>query len=170
MKKVLILFTVLLSLPVAAQEAFSKGNILIDMQTGLTNTGFAFGQKVHYAITPLLSAGAGFYTQSFEFENKYISSYLPELSFDYHFGKLVSTDWYTGLSVGYLIWQSNIPQGGGCDIGYTHIKLRDNNEGNTMAYNAHIGFRTFVYKWLGLNAELALGNVLGLKVGISAKF
>ena len=169
MKKVLLLFIVLLSLPIAAQDAFRKGKAFADIQTGITNGGFIFGSKVHYAVASSLSVGAGFYAQSFDFKDKYITSYLPKLTVDYHSGKLQTTDWYTGFSAGYLIWGSNTPEGGGCDTSYTYFMLRDNNQGNTIAYNTHIGFRAFALKAIALNAEIVLGNVFGVKIGISMK-
>ena len=175
MKKVLILFIVLLSLPIAAQDAFRKGKIYADVQIGSGSLPRIIGGGVHYAVLPYLSVGTQFFYQDFVNDHKYVQSYTPALSADYHLGHLKTFDWYTGLSLGYHIWRSNDPYEGvrntGCVIVAPEYDLpvRNHHKGNFVAWNAHFGMRFFVYKFLGINGEIGFGNVSSMKIGLSVR-
>ena len=100
--KNLLFFTLLLfALHTLAQEAYNKGDVFIDVQTGASFIGGIIGGGVHYGVTPRISVGANFSTHSLDLKSKYQTAFVPELSADLHFDHRITTDWYSGLSVGY---------------------------------------------------------------------
>ena len=173
--KNLLFFTLLLfALHSSAQEAYNKGDIFIDVQTGASFIGGIIGGGVHYGVTPHISVGANLSNQSFNLNSKYETAYVPELSADLHFDHRITTDWYSGLSVGYCFWQSNTPNSyssGGCETSSspTPEKFRREHPNNLALWNIHLGFRYFIFKNVGLNGQVAFGNVLSFKVGVSVK-
>ena len=174
--KNLLFFTLLLfTLHTSAQEAYNKGDVFIDICTSIGNAGVGYGGEIHYAFAPLFSVGAQFNSQSFNFNDKYITSFLPKLSADFHFGNRATIDWYAGLSGGYFIWQSNDPYENAGNTGCVitpptyDINLRNNHKNNFIAWGAHLGFRYFIFKNVGLNGQASLGNVRWFKVGVSIK-
>ena len=50
------------------------------------------------------SVGADFSNQSFNLKSKYETAYVPEFSVDFHFDHRMTTDWYTGLSIGAFVF------------------------------------------------------------------
>ena len=99
---------------------------------------------------------------------------MPELRADLHFDHRITNDWYSGLSVGYCFWQSNTPDSyssGGCETSSspTPEKFRREHPNNLALWNIHLGFRYFIFKNVGLNGQVAFGNVLSFKVGVSVK-
>ena len=175
MKNFLLFILLLFALQISAQEAYTKGDVFIDVQTSIGNAGVGYAGEIHYAFAPLFSVGAQFNSQSFNFNDKYITSFLPELTADFHFGKRATIDWYAGLSGGYFIWQSNDPYENAGNTGCVitpptyDISLRNNHKNNFIAWDAHLGFRYFIFKNVGLNGQVAFGNALSFKVGVSVK-
>ena len=156
MKNFLLFILLLFALQISAQEAYTKGDVFIDVQTSIGNAGGGYAGEIHYAFAPLFSVGAQF-------------------TADFHFGKRATIDWYAGLSGGYFIWQSNDPYENAGNTGCVitpptyDISLRNNHENNFIAWNAHLGFRYFIFKKVGINGQAALGNVRWFKVGVSVK-
>ena len=69
--KNLLFFTLLLfALQISAQEAYNKGNVFIDVQTGASFIGGIIGGGVHYGVTPRISVGANLSNQSFNLNSK----------------------------------------------------------------------------------------------------
>ena len=174
MRKFLLFILLLFALQISAQEAYTKGDVFIDVQTGASFIGGIIGGGVHYGATPRFSVGANFSNQSFNLKSKYETAYVPELSVDFHFDHRMTTDWYTGLSIGHCFWQSDTPDGhssGGCDSSSDPIpeKFRREHPSNFALWNVHLGFRYFIFKNVGLNGQVAFGNALSFKVGVSVK-
>lgn len=168
MKKILFLINLFFAFQIAnSQEIFTKNRTFIDIQTGASNIGATFGGGVHYGIAPSISVGANFYYQTFFQRSPYFSAFVPEISVDYHFGKLIKTDWYAGTSVGYCFWRSDDATNYNSCCVYPSY---DNKHRRSVIYNAHIGVRYFVYKNIGLNAQIGVGNVFSGRTGISFKF
>ena len=174
MRKFLLFILLFFALQISAQEAYNKGNVFIDVQTGASFIGGIIGGGVHYGVTPRISVGANLSNQSFNLNSKYETAYVPELSADLHFDHRITTDWYSGLSVGYCFWQSNTPDGhssGSCDRSSDSIpdKFRREHPGNFVLWNVHLGFHYFIFKNVGLNGQVAFGNALSFKMGVSVK-
>ena len=81
----------------------------------------------------------------------------------------------TSTTGGYFIWQSNDPYENAGNTGCVitpptyDISLRNNHKNNFIAWGAHLGFRYFIFKNVGLNGQASLGNVRWFKVGVSIK-
>ena len=116
--KNLLFFTLLFfALHTSAQEAYNKGDVFIDVQTGAS---------------------------------------------------------FIGGIIGYCFWQRNTPDSyssGGCETSSspTPEKFRREHPNNLALWNIHLGFRYFIFKNVGLNGEVAFGNALSFKVGVSVK-
>ena len=69
--KNLLFFTLLFfALQISAQEAYNKGNVFIDVQTGASFIGGIIGGGVYYGATPRISVGANLSNQSFNLNSK----------------------------------------------------------------------------------------------------
>ena len=71
MRKFLLFILLLFALQISAQEAYTKGDVFIDVQTGASFIGGIIGGGVHYGATPRFSVGANFSNQSFNLKSKY---------------------------------------------------------------------------------------------------
>lgn len=171
-----ILFSIVLlfiSFSVKSQEIFTKNRIFADIQTGLSNIGYTFGGGVHYGIFSVVSAGVNFNYQTIHPDIKYYTALVPEISVDYHFGKLTKTDWYVGASTGYCFYLSDnsywkTHESGGCARYKEDIHF-DSKHRRNLIYNAHLGVRYFIYKNFGLQAQLNAGNIFAAKLGVTIK-
>lgn len=162
-----------------AQEAFDKNRIFADGFIGASDIGYRLGCGLHYGITPRISVGTNFYFQTrqalaIKIESpNYYNALVPEISADYHFGKLTKTDWYAGASVGYCFWLSNVSSGKTTKIidgiPVEEIWQHSDSHRRGVVYNAHIGVRYFIYKNLGVQAQLNAGNVFAAQLGLTFK-
>ena len=76
--KNLLFFTLLLfALHSSAQEAYNKGDVFIDVQTGASFIGGIIGGGVHYGVTPHISVGANLSTHSLDLKSKYQTAFVP---------------------------------------------------------------------------------------------
>lgn len=166
MKKILLPLMVLYALHSNAQEAFQREKTLLDFQMGVSNIGAVFGVGAHLAVAPVISVGANFSYQTMEPKEKWFTAYVPEISVDYHFGKRIRTDWYTGTSVGYCFWRTDdaTDYGSGC----VFTDFSDNHRRNVI-WNLHLGFRYFITQSVGLQTQIGVGNVFSGKIGVCFK-
>ncbi len=161
--KILLLAIVatLVALPTFAQtNSLEEGNLQLNAGVGTSNWGTPLFVGIDYGITEDITIGGELSFRSKTTIGISYSAVAITANGNYHFNRILDIpselDVYSGVSLGYFSWSTD----------------------NSM-YNAYssglelllqMGGRYFFTEEWGANMQIEIGNVTGLKVGVTYRF
>lgn len=165
MKQIIIMIVILLTVStVFATNALAKGQTQINTGVGLSSWGIPVYIGLDYGIHQDVTLGAELSYQSYQ-ERYHSSDYDHSITgvfgnANYHFNNVleIPSDWdfYAGLSLGFIVWNSPDEYHG------------SNTSG--LGLSGQIGGRYYFTDVFGVNLELGGGNAFsGGKFGISLR-
>ena len=168
MRKIVLLFGLLLSAGVASAQSFGAGDVQINGGLGVSGPGAMIYGSVDVGINDQITVGGELFYRSRNYNSVKYNNIGILATSNYHFNKLIkrlpsNVDLYGGLSLGYYSWSN--------DYKYDNW---DPYYDSGFAVRLQTGGRYFFTENFGVNAELFVEHnsfaTGGFKAGVTYRF
>ncbi|GJH39517.1 hypothetical protein RCZ04_00670 [Capnocytophaga sp. HP1101] len=168
MRKIILLFGLLLSAGVASAQSFGAGDVQINGGLGVSGPGAMIYGSVDVGITDEITVGGELFYRGRNYNSVRYNNIGILATSNYHFNKLIrrlpsNVDLYGGLSLGYYNWSN--------DYKYDNW---DPYYDSGLAVRLQTGGRYFFTENFGVNAELFVEHnsfaTGGFKAGVTYRF
>ena len=168
MRKIVLLFGLLLSAGVASAQSFGAGDVQINGGLGVSTPGAMIYGSVDVGINDQITVGGELFYRGRNYNSVKYNNIGVLATSNYHFNKLIrrlpsNVDLYGGLSLGYYNWNN--------DYKYDNW---DPYYDSGFAVRLQTGGRYFFTENFGVNAELFVEHnsfaTGGFKAGVTYRF